>query len=149
MTSLRYQPESPASSRPPRVQLELIRFPDPLLDGSWWPNSTDLGVELPLLLPVLDHVRGPVTRLLLSVGNWTARPHWIVTDGRTVSIGYAAGQSPKMIKVFCVDGGTFTTRVAPPGPAPGASDPWETRRDEEVWEGEGGRLTPLPNRAVR
>jgi hypothetical protein len=122
------------------VQLEPIRFPAPLLDGSWSPNSTDLGVELRVLLPVLDHVQGPVKRLLLGVGNWTARPHWIITDGRTVSIGYAAGQSAKMIKVFCADGGTFTMRVAPPGPAPSAPNPPEAGRDEEVWEAEGGGL---------
>lgn len=118
MASLSYQPASPASAQPPRVPPDPIRFADPLLDGSWWPDSADLDVELRVLLPALDHVRGPVKRLLLGVGNWTARPHWIITDGRTVSIGYAAGQSAKMIKVFCTDGGTFTIRVAPPGPVP-------------------------------
>jgi hypothetical protein len=149
MASLSYQTDSSTSSEPPRVRLEPIRFADPMLDGSWWPNSTDLGVELRALLPFLDHVRGPVTRLLLGVGTWAARPHRVITDGRTVSVGYAAGQSSSMIRVFCADGGTFTMRVAPPGPAPGALDPGETRRDEEVWEDEGGGLAPLPNRAVR
>jgi hypothetical protein len=90
-----------------------------------------------------------VTRLLLGVGTWTTRPHRIVTGGRTVSIGYAAGQSPMMIRVFCADGGTFTMRVAPLGPAPVAPDPPEAGRDEDVWETEGGGLAMPRNRAVR
>jgi hypothetical protein len=108
------------------------------MDGSWWPNSSDLGAELPVLLPVLDHVRGPVKRLLLGVGNWTARPHLIITDGRTVSVGYAAGQSPTLIRVFCADGGTFTMGVAPPGPAAGAPNPLPAGPDEAV-PGDRGR----------
>jgi Family of unknown function (DUF5994) len=108
MASTSYQPESPASSEAPRVP------PEPLLDGSWWPRSTDLGLELGVLVPALDHVQGPVKRLLLGVGNWAVRPHQVVTDGRTVSVGYAAGQSSTMIRVFCADGGTFTMRVEQP-----------------------------------
>src|SRR3954447_21278937 len=138
MASLSYQSASPASSEPPPVQADPIPSPDPLMDGSWWPNSSDLGAELPVLLPVLDHVRGPVKRLLLGVGNWTARPHLIITDGRTVSVGYAAGQSPTLIRVFCADGGTFTMRVAPPGPAPGEPAPPQTGRHEAV-PGDRGR----------
>ena len=144
MASLIYRRGSPACP-----QLEPDRFLEPLLDGSRWPNSTNLGVELPVLLPVLDNIRGPVTRLLLGVGNWTTRPHRIVTDGRTVSIGYAAGQPSTMIKVFCADGGTFTMFVAPLGPAPGAPDPREAKWDEGVWEAEGGGLGMPRNRAVR
>ncbi|WP_203781176.1 hypothetical protein [Paractinoplanes rishiriensis] len=76
-------------------------------------------------------------------------PRRIITDGRTASIGYAAGQPSTMVKVFCTDGGTFTMRVAPPGPAPGAPDPPGTGQDENVWEDEGGGLGPLRNRTVR
>jgi len=144
MASLSYQPESPDCPQP-----EPDRSLEPLLDGNRWPNSTDLGKELRVLLPALDHIRGPVTRLLLGVGNWTARPHQIVTDGRTVSIGYAAGQSSTMIKIFCADGGTFTMRVAPLDPAPVAPDPPEAGWDEDVWEAEGGGLGMPRNLAVR
>jgi hypothetical protein len=141
-----HHPESPATLEPPRVRLEPVRFHHMLLDGSWWPSSADLGTELRVLVPVLDHVRGPVTRLLLSAANWTARPHQIMAAGHTVSVGYMAGQSPSIMTVFCADGGTFTMRVAPPGPAP--VEP-ETGRDENVWEAEGGGLGPLRERAVR
>ena len=109
------RPKSPVSFEPPRVQLEPVRFHNVLLDGCWWPKTTDLDEELRALVPVLDHVRGPVARLLLSVTNWTARPHQVTAAGHTVSIGYMAGQSPSIMTVLCADGGTFTMCVSPPG----------------------------------
>jgi hypothetical protein len=124
------------------VRLEPVRFHDTLLDGSWWPGSADLGVELRALVPALDHIRGPVTRLLLSVANWTSRPSQIIAAGRTVSVGYLAGQSPSMMTVLCADGGTFTMHVAPPGPAPSVPDEPDRRWDEDAWEAEGGGLGP-------
>jgi hypothetical protein len=149
MTSPTPPPESPARCEPPRVRLEPTRFHRNLLDGSWWPSSTDLAAQLGALLPVLDHVRGPVTRLLLSAGGWATRPHQITTEGRTVGVGYLAGQSPSMMTVCCADGGMFAMRVAPPGSAPDAPDRPETGWDQDVWEAEGGGLGPLPARAVR
>jgi hypothetical protein len=106
-------------------------------------------VELRVLLSALDQVQGPVTRLLLGVGNWTARPGRVTTGGRTVSIGYSAGQSSTMIRVFCADGGAFTIHLAPPGPASRVPDPLDDRRAEEVWEAEGGGLGLLRSRAAR
>ena len=121
----------------PRVRLRPVRFHDSLLDGSWWPGSPDLGAELPALVPILDHVRGPVTRLLLSAAGWTTRPHHIIAAGREVSVVYLAAQSPLLMTVLCADGGTFFLQVALPGPAP--EHPAD-RHDEDIWEGEGGGL---------
>jgi hypothetical protein len=109
-------PEPADTTAPPRVRLEPVWVHRTRLDGSWWPSSNDLGAQLRALVPVLDHVRGPVSRLLLSAAGWAARPHHIVADGRQVSIGYLAGQSPSMMTVLCADGGTFTMCVAQPDP---------------------------------
>jgi len=109
MAPLKYQPDSP------RVWLEPVRDHHLLLDGSWSPDSGDLGVQLRTLLPVLDQVRGPVTRLLLSAAGWKTRPHHVVLADRTVSVGYLADQPPSMMTVLCADGGSFMMRVAPPG----------------------------------
>jgi hypothetical protein len=135
--------ESPTSPGPLRLRLEPVWFQDTLLDGSWWPASPDLGVELPALFPALDHVRGPVARLLLGATGWTARPHHILAAGRTVSVGYFAGRSPATMTVLCADGGLFTLRVAPPEPPPAVQDRPANRRGEDTWEGEGGGLGPL------
>lgn len=98
----------------PRVQITPVPFNHMLLDGSWCPDSADLGAELCVLVPVLDHVRGPVKRLLLSPAGWTNRPHHVVAGGRTVSVGYLAGQSPSIMTVLCADGGVVTMRVTAP-----------------------------------
>ncbi|WP_127500414.1 DUF5994 family protein [Actinoplanes solisilvae] len=118
MTSLEYRTDPPTALDPPRVGLEKVAEHHLLLDGCWWPSSDDLGAQLRALVPVLDQVRGPVGRLLLSAAGWATRPHQVVLDDRTVSLGYLADQPPSMMTVRCVDGGTFFMRVAPSGPAP-------------------------------
>ena len=112
MTPLQYRPDSPMLTLDPADDQHL------LLDGRWWPGPDDLGTTLRDVLPVLDRVRGPVSRLLLSAAGWTSRPHHVVLADRTVSLGYLAEQPPSMITVRCVDGGTFVMRVAPSAPSP-------------------------------
>jgi hypothetical protein len=148
MAALTDRRESPAPVDPPQVWMEPVRFHHVLLDGSWWPRSGDLAAELRVLVPALDQVCGPVTRLLLGAAGWTARPHEVSTAGRRVGIGYLAGQSPSMMTVLCAGGRTFTMFVMPPGPAParpewinpGGPDQPANGRGEDVWETEGGGL---------
>jgi len=141
MTSPTYHSDSSASP-PPRAELEPDRLPPPLLDDDWWPDPTDLDAELRNLIPVLDQVRGPVTQLTLSAESPVTPPQEITIDDRTVTVCYVAGQSPSVITVHCADGGTFTMRVTPPGPTPGATDQPAPRRHEDNWEAEGGGLGP-------
>ena len=104
---------------PPPIESPLGRF-EPvclhhtLLDGSWWPESADLGAELPALVPILDRHCGPVVRLLLGAAGWANRPTRIRAADHTVSVGYLAEQSPSMMTVLCADGGMFSLCVAPP-----------------------------------
>ncbi|WP_262479325.1 DUF5994 family protein [Actinoplanes lobatus] len=135
-TSVR-PPGSPAPAEAPHARLT-PRPPVPLIDGMWWPSSPDLATELRLLLPALDHVRGPVTRLLLAVGDWTTTPHRIVMGDRTVTVGYTTCRPTTVITVICADGGSFTACMAPQGPAPRSPSPPETGWDEAVWETEDG-----------
>jgi hypothetical protein len=118
-------------------------------DGTWWPQSLDTDVELRVLLPMLDHVRGPVRRLALSAEGWANGPDRVVVDGRTVDVDYLANPPPWTMTVVCVDGGTFTMRVVPPGPSPAAPDGTQARLETETWETEGGGLGLSRVRAVR
>ena len=95
----------------PRVRLERVGA----YHATWWPDSGDLGAELTGLVPVLDGIRGPVSRLLLGAAGWTVRPNRVVAAGRVVTVGYLAGQSPSIMTVRCTDGGTFSLLVAVAG----------------------------------
>jgi len=119
---------SPAAFEPWNAEIEPIPLHQAPLDGSWWPDSDGLGARLSALIPVLDHVRGPVTWLMLNTGAWTNRPHEIVVDDRTIAVRYRSGVPESMMKVYCADGGSFTIRMAPAGPAPEAA--W----DGEFWQ---------------
>jgi hypothetical protein len=130
----------PAAFDLPLMSLERDGSNQPLLEVGWWP--TDLAAELHTLVSVLDQIRGPVNRLLLGAGEWAGRPHEVVMDGRTVTVGYLAGQPEWMVTVLCADGGTFTVRVTPPNQP-------ETGPDEDDGEATGGGLSPSANRAAR
>jgi Family of unknown function (DUF5994) len=149
MTSTTCHSDLLSASKTPRVLFEPVGFHHTLLDGSWWPDSADLDAELCVLVSVLDHVRGPVTRLLLSAAGWTSRPHQVVAGGRTVSVGYLAGQPSSLLTVLCADGGSFLLRVAPPGPAPSAPDQLVADWDVDGWESEGGGLGSRGKQAGR
>jgi len=129
-----------AAFDPPLMSIERDGSHQPLLEVGWWP--TDLAAELPALVSVLEQIRGPVNRLLLGAGNWASRPHEVVTDGRTVTVGYLAGRPAWMVTALCADGGTFTVRVTPP-------DQPENGPDEDAGETPGGGLRLPANRAVR
>jgi uncharacterized protein DUF5994 len=103
----------PPLLRSPCLRLDPVWFHDALLDGSWWPESADPSAELTAMLPILQEARGPVSRVLLSAAGWSARPHQIVADGRTITVGYCSDLSPSLMIVRCADGSSFSLRVAP------------------------------------
>ena len=55
-----------------------------LLDGGWWPRSTDPVAELPGLVLAIDKLRGPVTRLVLNAGGWDSHPSTPTPGSRRV-----------------------------------------------------------------
>jgi hypothetical protein len=118
-------------------------------DGTWWPESLDLDGELRVLVPMLDQARGPVQRLALSAEGWAAGPDRVILGRRTVDVDYPTGQAPWTMTVVCIDGGTFTMRVVPPGPGSAAPDGTETRPETGAWETGGGGLGLSRLRAVR
>jgi Family of unknown function (DUF5994) len=122
MAHLQHRPDSAPTFDPPRVWIEPVSEHRVPLDGTWWPRSNDLNVELPGLLPVLDQARGPVVRLLLGAAGWATRPHHVVLADRTVSVGYLADQPPSMMTVLCADGVTCAMRVVPSGSTSGAPE---------------------------
>jgi hypothetical protein len=143
-----------------------------LLDGGWWPRSTDPVAELPGLVLAIDELHGPVTRLVLSVVGWDSRPSRLGVDDRVLRLGYFTSQPTGLLTALCDNGDRVDLLVIPPETATGIADAAmalaatasnvvhaqhilhtvstaDPRRadsgGEDTWEAEGGRLRPAPS----
>jgi hypothetical protein len=142
-----------------------------LLDGGWWPRSTDPAAEIPGLVLAIDHLRGPVSRLVLAADGWASHPRRLRVAGRVVKLGYFASQPTSLLTVLCSNGNRVDLLVVAPDTARGPADAAmilatttgnrihgqhvipavgatnvEPRVDsaEEAWRTEGGRLDLSP-----
>jgi hypothetical protein len=101
----------------PRLRLEPTGSTRTLLDGGWWPRSTDPAAELPGLILAIDAVRGPITRLILSIAGWDPRPRRLAVAGRVLRLGYFTTQPTALLIARCDDGGRVDLLVVPPATA--------------------------------
>ncbi|WIM97329.1 DUF5994 family protein [Actinoplanes oblitus] len=93
----------PVNASPsPRLTLEPTSSRTTLLDGGWWPRSSDAGAELPALIATLDSRHGPISHVLLNVGQWDL-PHQpqITVNGRTVRLGWYTSQPAGLLTLIC------------------------------------------------
>jgi hypothetical protein len=87
-----------------------------LLDGGWWPRSTDPVAEIPGLVLAIDALRGPITRIMLFRGDWDSHPRRLAVDGRVVHLGFFASQPPGLLIALAGRAGArVDLGVIPPG----------------------------------
>jgi hypothetical protein len=157
---------SPPST--PRLRLGPTGSRHALLDGGWWPRSTDPVAELPGLVLAIDKVRGPVTRLVLSADGWEVHPRRLSVAGRILRLGYFISQPVALLTALCGDtGDRVDLLIVPPETDAGTADAAmvlaastgnlvhaqhilvaamtarphdEDSGSEDVWETDGGRL---------
>jgi hypothetical protein len=103
---------SPPST--PRLRLGSAGSRQTLLDGGWWPRSTDPVAELPGLVLAIDNLHGPVTRLVLSAAGWETHPRRIGVAGRVLRLGYFASQPVSLLTALCDNGARVDLLVVPP-----------------------------------
>jgi hypothetical protein len=77
----------PAPSRP-RLALAPAGSVPALLDGAWWPRSSDLHAELPALAAVLDPLWGRITCIAVNPRHWPILPPRIFVNGHVVKVGW-------------------------------------------------------------
>lgn len=70
----------------PRVRMERTMTRGGVVDGVWWPRSSDLRAELPGLVTTLAARLGPVVAVGVDSDAWEDVPARIVVDGRVVRI---------------------------------------------------------------
>jgi hypothetical protein len=85
----------------PRLRMEPTGARRTLLDGAWWPRSTDPVAELPGLVLAIDKLRGPVTRLVLAAGGWDSHPRRLGVAGRVLRLGYFSSQPVSLLTAIC------------------------------------------------
>ena len=72
-----------------------------MLDGGWWPHSTDPVAELPALIAALNSHVGTVFRITLNQTTWQSTPRRIAVPGHTVRLGW---HGPRDIHELSVSG---------------------------------------------
>jgi N-acyl-D-aspartate/D-glutamate deacylase len=102
----------------PRLRLQPGTAPE-LLDGGWWPRSTDPVAEIPGLVLAIDALHGPITRLMLHTKDWDSHPRRLAVDGRLVRLGYFASQPIGLLTALSGKAGDRVDLVViPPDTAP-------------------------------
>jgi Family of unknown function (DUF5994) len=164
-TSISDRTTSASLSAPsiPRLRMEATGSRRTLLDGGWWPRSTDPVAELPGLVLAIDNLRGPVTRLVLSAAGWDTHPRRLSVAGRVLRLGYFASQPISLLTALCANGDRVDLLVVPPHTTGTTADTAmilaattdnvvhaqqivlaagtpTARVAEDAWEDEGGRL---------
>ncbi|MFJ8049231.1 DUF5994 family protein [Streptomyces luteogriseus] len=102
------------------LRLETTESREGVLDGAWWPQSRDIGAELPALLSALTEYLGPVTRVGLDAAAWEGLPTRIVVDDRVVHVdSFPVGDDTVLITRGDQD--VFSLLVVPPHATPQAA----------------------------
>lgn len=89
-----------------------------LLDGGWWPRTTDPEAELPGLIRAIDHLHGRVLRIALSAGGWDSHPRSVRVGARTVRLGFFFSQPAALLTALCDGNGRVDLLVVAPGVDP-------------------------------
>lgn len=93
-----------------------------LLDGGWWPHSTDPVAELPGLILAIDARRGPVTRVILGAAGWDSRPRRVRVAGRSVRVGFFDSQSASLLTALTDQEERVDLLVVAPDTQPGTAE---------------------------
>jgi len=165
-----------ASTPPPtpRLRLDPTGSRRSLLDGGWWPRSSDLLTELPGLILAIDPLRGRVTGLLLSAAGWDSLPQRLQIGDRVVRLGYFTSLPATLLTALCDNGDRVDLLIVAPRTEPATAtaamitaatignfvhaqhildnlpppdDPsraMQNAAEDGVWEDDGGQLAPEP-----
>ncbi|MER6672885.1 DUF5994 family protein [Streptomyces sp. NPDC000983] len=108
--------QSPPPARP-LLRLRLASrsgMPRPI-DGAWWPRSSDLTTELPLLLAGLPHGWGHITSVTVHGATWPAVPGRMLVFNQVVRLRRTVAVSaPHTIVLLAPGRGRWDLLVVPP-----------------------------------
>ncbi|MEV4348782.1 DUF5994 family protein [Actinoplanes sp. NPDC049596] len=108
-------PQAPDSAV--RLRMDPVPSRTTVLDGAWWPRSTDAVAELPALVEALAGLRGQITHVMMNAGEWDLpHPRRTTVGGRAVRLGWFTSQPAGLITIVGDFGqDRFDLLVVPPG----------------------------------
>ena len=109
-------PPTRAPDRAVRLRLDPHPSRSTVLDGAWWPRSTDAVAELPGLVQALPGSRGAITHALMNSAEWDLpHPRRAGTGIRAVRLGWFTSQPAGLLTLVTDFGnGRFDLLVVPP-----------------------------------
>src|SRR6476619_1064734 len=84
---------------PDRISVRKSILPGTVVDGAWWPRSSDLTVELPRLVRNLWGDKATDVRVAYHLGTWDAAPRKIFIGKRMIRLGGFVHQDPLVISL--------------------------------------------------
>jgi hypothetical protein len=112
---------TPSASSEVRLNLDPALSGKGMLDGGWWPHSTDPLVELPVLIAALNSHVGTVFRITLNQATWLSNPKRITVAGHTVRLGWHGPHDIHELSVSGAGRDRLDLLVVPPDTAPDAA----------------------------
>ena len=118
-TDQRQQATGPAPPAKARLLMQQDRTGRGLLDGGWWPRTTDPAAELRELIPELDERHGRITRVMLGSGDWDAtRPRLLPFPAsrgrRVVKLGWFDSMPAGLLTAISASGDRTDLVTIPP-----------------------------------
>jgi hypothetical protein len=104
----------PSAPSAPRVRLTPTRAGRTVLDGGWWPRSSDPVAELPGLILALSDRYGPIRSLLLNSDAWDSRFRRLAVGADVVRAGWFASVDAALLIAITERGDQLDILVVPP-----------------------------------
>jgi Family of unknown function (DUF5994) len=97
-----------------RLRLKPAHQPCGSVQGAWWPRSTQLTTELPLLLAALSPRMGTVDRVIYDETSWAPASLRMEFRGRSIILEGSSDKSTNILSVIGEGFGRLVLLVVPP-----------------------------------